>query len=101
MSITVETNGTVANIVLSGEIDYSTQEEFKSANEQVLSTDNITEICVNFEDATFLDSSGFRALLVLNKEADSSGKSLILLNINAHLRETFEIGGFDKVFRFE
>ena len=50
MSITVEINGTVANIILSGGIDYSTQEEFKSANKQALAVDNVTEIHVNFAE---------------------------------------------------
>jgi len=100
MSITVEINGTVANIILSGGIDYSTQEEFKSANKQALAVDNVTEIHVNFAESTFLDSSGIRALLTLNKEADASGKSMIVLNVNENMREIFDIGGFDKVFTF-
>lgn len=100
MSITVEINGTVANIILSGGIDYSTQEEFKSANKQALSVVGITEIHVNFAETTFLDSSGIRALLMLNKEAHESGKSMIVFNVNENMREIFDIGGFDKVFTF-
>jgi anti-anti-sigma factor len=98
MSITVEINGTVANIILSGGIDYSTQEEFKSANKQALSVVSVTEIHVNFAETTFLDSSGIRALLMLNKEAHESGKSMIVFNVNENMREIFDIGGFDKVF---
>lgn len=100
MSITVKINGTIANIILSGDIDHSTQEDFKAANKQVLSTTGITEIHIDFAGTTFLDSSGIRALLILNDEANSSGRSLVLLNTNIRLRETFEIGGFDKVFTF-
>ena len=100
MTITVELNGTVASIVLSGGIDYATQEEFKNANRQALSAKNVTEIQVNFEQATFLDSSGIRALLVLQKEADASGRSLILMKCNEYLLNIFEIGGFDKIFTF-
>jgi len=98
MSITVEFSGAIASIILSGGIDYSTQEEFKAANNQVLSAEGITDIHVNFAETTFLDSSGIRALLILKKESDAIGRSLILFNCNEHLRETFEIGGFDKVF---
>ena len=100
MSITVQFNGSIASIVLSGGIDYSTQEEFKTANKQALAAENVKEIHVNFAEATFLDSSGIRALLILNKEAKSFGKSLIILNCNEYLRNIFEIGGFDKVFSF-
>lgn len=100
MSITVEFSGTVANIVLSGGIDYATQDDFKAANKQALSMDGVSEIHVDFAEATFLDSSGIRGLLILKKETDNSGKSLTLMNCNAYLMEIFEIGGFTKVFNF-
>jgi anti-anti-sigma factor len=100
MSITVKLNGTVANIVLSGGIDYATQDEFKTANTEALSIEGVSEIHVDFSKATFLDSSGIRALLILKKETERSGKSLILMNCNEYLLEIFEIGGFNQVFTF-
>lgn len=100
MSITVEFNGTVASIVLSGGIDYATQEEFKTANREALSGEGVTEINVDFANASFLDSSGIRALIILKREADAAGKSLTLMNCNENLREIFEIGGFDRIFNF-
>ena len=100
MSITVELNGSVASIVLSGGIDYATQEEFRKANSQVLSAEGIREIRVDFAKASFLDSSGIRALVMLQKEADAAGRSLILLNCNETMCEIFEIGGFDRIFTF-
>jgi anti-anti-sigma factor len=101
MTIAVEINGAVASIMLSGGIDYSTQDEFKNANKQALSAEDVTEIQIDFSDATFLDSSGIRALVILKKEADATNKSLVLLNCNDHIREIFNIGGFDKIFTFQ
>jgi anti-anti-sigma factor len=100
MSITVDVHGEIASIVLSGGIDYSKQDDFKGANEQALSADGVTEIHVDFAQTNFLDSSGIRALVQLQKEADASGRSLILFNVNDSMRDVFEIGGFDKVFTF-
>jgi anti-anti-sigma factor len=100
MTITIEFSGAVANIILSGGIDYATQEEFKIANQQALSTEGVRDIRVDFADAKFLDSSGIRALLILQKGAKKSGKSLVLLNCNEAMRDIFEIGGFDTVFTF-
>ena len=100
MTISVEFHDTVASIALSGGIDYARQNEFKKANEQALSAEGITEIYVNFAETSFLDSSGIRALLTLQKEADASGKSLVLLHVNENMREIFDIGGFDRVFTF-
>lgn len=100
MTITVEFNGPVANIMLSGGIDYGTQEDFKRVNSQALTADDIAEIHVNFAEATFLDSAGIRALLALQKEVDAKGKALVLMHCNKNMREIFEIGGFDKLFTF-
>jgi anti-anti-sigma factor len=100
MTVAIKFHGTVASITLSGNIDYSTQEDLRNVNQQALSNAQIKEIHVNCADVTFLDSSGIRALLILQKEADAAGKSLVLLNCNDTTREVFEIGGFDRMFTF-
>ena len=98
MSISVKTNGAVASIILAGGIDYATQDEFKSANQKVLSMRGLSEIHVDFANANFLDSSGIRALLILQREAVNRGISVYLINCNDYMLEIFEIGGFDQIF---
>ena len=100
MTVTVEFQGPLAIIILLGGIDYSTQEEIRNATTKVLSVDTVNEIHVNFAGATFLDSSVIRALIMLQKEANSNGKSLVLLHCNDNMRDVFEIGGFDNLFTF-
>lgn len=100
MTVTINFQGDTATIALSGNIDYSLQEELRNANRQALSNKQVREICVDFSDVAFLDSSVIRALLSLQKEADAAGKSLVLLNCNNNTREVFEIGGFDRMFNF-
>jgi anti-anti-sigma factor len=79
MSVAIEFHNTTATITLSGNVDYSMQEEIRSANQQALSNQQTREICVDFAHVTFLDSSVIRALLTLQKDADAVGKSLVLL----------------------
>lgn len=100
MAVTIEFHGTVASINLSGNVDYSSQEDIRNANRQALSNPQVREIQVNCAELAFLDSSVIRALLMLKKEADEAGKSLVLLNCNENTREVFEIGGFDRMFTF-
>jgi anti-anti-sigma factor len=100
MTVTMVSHGSIAKIVLSGKLDYSTQEEFRSATEQALSNRQVSEIQVDFAAVDFLDSSVIRAMLILQKEADGNGKQLVLSNCNPGLREVFEIGGFDRMFTF-
>lgn len=98
MSITVNIHGPTANIILSGGIDYSTQELFREANHRALNANGVQEIQVHFAEVTFIDSSCIRALLVLQKQAEERGLALSLLDCNDSIREIFEIGGFDKMF---
>jgi len=100
MTITIEFQDTVANILLSGNLDYSMQEDIRNVNQQAVSNTRVKDIQVNCAGITFLDSSVIRALLSLQKEADAAGKSLVLLNCNDTTREVFEIGGFDRMFTF-
>lgn len=100
MTVTTEFQGNAAIINLSGNVDYSSQEDIRKANRHALSNPQVREIQVNCAELTFLDSSVIRALLILKKEADEAGKSLILLNCNDNTREVFEIGGFDRMFTF-
>lgn len=98
MSITVNIHSPIADIILSGGIDYSTQELFREANHRALNAPGVREIQVHFADVTFIDSSCIRALLVLLKQAEERGLALSLLDCNDSIREIFEIGGFDKMF---
>ncbi|HUF00670.1 MAG TPA: STAS domain-containing protein [Anaerolineales bacterium] len=100
MTVAIEFHDDVASIILSGNVDYSTQEEIQNANQQALSNERVKEIHVNCADVAFLDSSVIRALLILKKESDAAGKSLVLLNCSDNTREVFEIGGFDRMFTF-
>ncbi len=98
MSITVNTRGSIAKIVLSGGIDYSTQEQFRQASDKAISAKRVREIHIDFTDVTFMDSSGIRTLLILQKQAEKKGMSLIVSNCSDSVREVFEIGGFDRMF---
>lgn len=98
MSIAVEFEGSTARITLSGDIDYSIQDEIRKENSRALAGDHIKEIHVNLAAVTFLDSSGIRALLALQKQASEGDKSVTLLNCNERIREIFSISGFDRMF---
>lgn len=98
MPAKVESTGKVARIVLSGNLDFSTQEDLASAIDRALSIDAANEIQVDMTEATFIDSSAIRALLTLQELARVQGKALSLWNCNDQIRETFVIGGFDQMF---
>lgn len=98
MPATVEVKGDVALIILSGDFDFSTQDQLTEAIETALDADGVKEIRVDLADATFIDSSVIRALLRLRQAAISENMSLTLWHLNEQIEEIFAIGGFDQLF---
>lgn len=98
MPAKVEVTGEVARIVLSGDVDFSTQGNLGEAIDQALSTDEAKEIQVDMTDATFIDSSVIRSLLKLQERALAKDKTMSIWNCNELIREIFVIGGFDLMF---
>jgi anti-anti-sigma factor len=94
----VEVTGEVARIVLSGDVDFSTQGNLGEAIDQALSMDEAKEIQVDMTDATFIDSSVIRSLLKLQERALAKDKTMSIWNCNEQIREIFVIGGFDLMF---
>jgi len=97
MSATVSTSGNTAHIHLSGDFDFSTQEELNAAFETALSS-AANGIEIDMEEATFIDSSVIRIFLKLHEATRKNNKSLAIRNCNEHILEIFSIGGFDKIF---
>lgn len=98
MPAKVEVTGEVARIVLSGDVDFSTQGNLGEAIDQALSMDEAKEIHVDMTDATFIDSSVIRSLLKLQERALAKDKTMSIWNCNEQIREIFVIGGFDLMF---
>ena len=98
MPAKVELTGNIARIILSGNLDFSSQEALVSAIDKALSIDAAEEIQVDMTDTTFIDSSAIRALLNLQEMTRRKNKSLSIWNCSEQIRETFAIGGFDRMF---
>jgi HptB-dependent secretion and biofilm anti anti-sigma factor len=98
MPAKVESTGEVARILLSGDMDFSTQMNLGDAIDQALSMTLAKEIHVDMTHATFIDSSVIRALLKLRQVALAHDKPLSIWNCNDQIREIFVIGGFDQMF---
>ena len=98
MPAKVEITGEIARIILSGDLDFSTQVNLGDAIDLALSIDVAKEIHVDMTDATFIDSSVIRSLLKLQEIAKANDKTMSIWNCNEHIREIFVIGGFDLMF---
>ena len=55
-------------------------------------------ILVDFQDVTFMDSSGLGALVLCLKTVRAAGAKLLLCSINEHIQMLFELTSMDRVF---
>ncbi len=83
-------------VILSGRFDTTQADRVREEMHQV--TGSCT---VNFEKLDYISSSGLGVLLSVQKRLSESGCSLKLVKLNRHIREVFQIAGFDRIFEIE
>lgn len=97
MPASLETNGTILRIILTGKFDFSVHDDFRQIISQALANETAKEIQVNMAELVFMDSSGISLLLLLNEKASLQGKTVVLTNCRDQIKEIFSIGGFDNI----
>ncbi|AFZ34345.1 anti-sigma-factor antagonist [Stanieria cyanosphaera PCC 7437] len=80
-----------------GILDGTKAQEFRQKiNESIESGAEI--ILVDFNDVTFMDSSGLGALVLALKSVRAAGAKLFICSINEQIRMLFELTSMDRVF---
>ncbi|MFQ3550063.1 MAG: STAS domain-containing protein [Armatimonadota bacterium] len=99
--IRLETNLTEANGIkilhVSGEIDVYTAPQFKEAVNGVLTTGQ-KHLIINMENVSYMDSSGFGALLSATKRLRPVGGTVSLVNCNQSIKRILQITKLDTIF---
>jgi len=85
-----DSDGTVS---LQGRLDASQIDNARTVFDQV------TESCeVDFAELNYISSAGLGLLFGTQKRLVDKGGGLTLLNLSPHIREIFQIAGFDNIF---
>ena len=62
----------------------------------------VNESCaVDFAELTYISSAGLGLLFATQRRLVDAGKKLSLINLNPHIREIFQIAGFDRIFEID
>lgn len=91
MEILKEKNDSTLILSLVGRLDTVTAPDLEA--ELDASADDITELILDFEQLDYISSAGLRVLLAAQKRMNRQGK-MIVRNVNADIKEVFEITGF-------
>ena len=88
--ITRDDEGTIS---LNGRLDASQVDSARAVFDQV------TESCrIDFAGLSYISSAGLGLLFGTQKRLVDSGGGLTLVNLSPHIREIFQIAGFDNIF---
>jgi anti-sigma B factor antagonist len=77
---------------LIGRLDTATAPQLERKLKQF--GDEIAELVLDFTDLTYISSMGLRVLLQTQKTMNAQGRRLVIKNMNASIREVFEMTGF-------
>ena len=103
MEITIRDQGDTKVVMLNGKLDTNTTSVAESEINALLDG-GASKLLINFEQLSYISSSGLRLLLATAKRLKGSGGDLKVCSLNEMATEVFEISGFSSilnVFRSE
>ncbi len=96
MTMSIESQGDLAVVVLTGRLD-STNAADSEAKILAEIEAGRPRIVVDASKLDYLSSAGLRVFLVVAKRVKAAGGALALHSLTDHVREVFEISGFVNV----
>jgi anti-anti-sigma factor len=80
-------------VAVAGEIEIANAAEWQELVVPLVRRQQLSSVCVDLGEVTFIDSSGLSTLLALKAETDSAGVALELTKLTSNTRRLFEIAG--------
>ncbi|MFN6562132.1 MAG: STAS domain-containing protein [Nostoc sp. ChiSLP01] len=84
-------------IKLSGSLNSTTSQEFRQNITKIIEV-GVKTVLLDFQDVTFMDSSGLGALVLAFKTLRAADIQLVICSINEQVRILFELTNMDKIF---
>ena len=96
MEITVRDEGSTKVVMLNGKLDTNTTSATESEINALLDG-GVSKLLINFEQLSYISSSGLRLMLATAKRLKASGGDLKVCSLNEMATEVFEISGFSSI----
>jgi anti-anti-sigma factor len=90
-------NSSLKFVQPSGILDGTQATQFRQEISDLVK-ENIKIIVVDFQDITFMDSSGLGALVLSLKTVRAAGGQILVCSLNDQVRMLFELTSMDRVF---
>lgn len=96
MNLSIDThrvNGGAVRLAVAGQVDLATCEHLRTAIQDSLTEAHITELIVDLDQVSFLDSTGIRALIEGSKLATDRGVRYLVTNPRKIVHQVLDITG--------
>lgn len=97
MSIKIETTPVRLTITLSGEIDHHNAAALRLEADEAIQMSSALVVRIDFNDVTFMDSSGIGFVLGRYKVAESYGAGIEVVNLSGRLYSMMKLAGLEKL----
>jgi anti-anti-sigma factor len=91
-------NQNIKIIQLTGILDGTQADQLRNEVSQCLTT-GARCVLIDFQDVTFMDSSGLAALITAVRLIHDQGKKLYLCSVNQQVKMLLELTSMDRIFR--
>ena len=81
----------------SGILDGTKAAQFRQEISKLVES-NVNMVLIDFQDVTFMDSSGLGALVLALKTVRAAGGKLFICSVNEQIKMLFELTSMDRVF---
>lgn len=97
MSIKIESTPMRLTIAVSGEIDHHNAGALRLEADDAIQMNSASVVRIDFNDVTFMDSSGIGFVLGRYRVAESYGSSVEVINLSGRLYSMMKLAGLEKL----
>ena len=93
--------GETVTVVIAGELDHFAAPQIRRMLDEVICDPTITDVVLDLENLTFMDSSGIGVLLGRLRILQSRGGTLSVRNMQPSVEKLFRLSGLQRVIGIE
>jgi anti-anti-sigma factor len=99
VEINVKNDGDAMTIDLCGRLDVIGAPLLQQTFDEMPGDSPKTNVTLDFSAVEYVSSAGLRVLLILQKKLAAAQGSLLIKNLQAQVREVFDMTGFSAIFK--
>ena len=78
---------------LDGELDHHTATVLREVVDKELAKNIVQNLIINFDNLTFMDSSGIGAILGRYRQVKAKGGKMVFCGVSKHIKKILQLGG--------